>query len=596
MKTKLTALAMGTVMMAGATPVAFAATTEVNTEDTKVSAEQLQGNTPVDAQQEIQDTEKEKKGISSETPITAGKVKHILISGNKTVPSDKILEHVKHTKVGDEYSREVVVQDVQEIVQSGLVQAAKAKALQNNGELYVVFEVEEVSAVKAIGFEGSTIFTPEELSQMVALKAGDDFSRDVVREDSERIRNAYAAKGFIAVVGNVNNNDGVITYTIHEAKVGGVQYEGNKKTKDWVLDKLTGPYLKKGAMLRNDNLQGAYNAIANSGYFSNVKIDATDIPEEPGSVMLNVKVKETSTGAWNIGGAYSDTYGAELVGGIYDKNLGGTAKSLALDFGIGTERDHYTLTFTDPYWRKSNTAVYAKAFKTDKSVDNDYFEYDETHTGGEIGFSKPVSRDNRTTMYANFRMDKIGVDDQKRGPLLDSLQENSVTLGVIHDGRNMNTGSGTVLEGSATSSLEVLGSDFNFTKFVASAKSYKRLNNRDMLAARGIIKYSPDNLPGIEQFTIGGSDSVRGLNEDEQRGDKSVLASLEYRHSFTDKLQGVVFVDAGKAWSDEIDNELKVAAGLGLRVTTALGVLRLDVAQVQGSDKPKFLFGIGQTF
>ena len=121
------------------------------------------------------------------------------------------------------------------------------------------------------------------------------------------------------------------------------------------------------------------------------------------------------------------------------------------------------------------------------------------------------------------------------------------------------------------------------------------MSKRDVLAARTVINYSPDNLPGVEQFTIGGSSTVRGLKEDEQRGDKSVLATVELRHNFNKNLQGVAFVDAGKAWSDKVKNDVATSVGLGLRVSTALGMLRLDMAKAE-SESPKCLFGIGQSF
>lgn len=95
--------------------------------------------------------------------------------------------------------------------------------------------------------------------------------------------------------------------------------------------------------------------------------------------------------------------------------------------------------------------------------------------------------------------------------------------------------------------------------------------------------------------SIGGANSVRGLDEDEQKGNKSVLATLELRHDLSDTVQGVVFVDAGKAWNDSIDNAMKVGTGLGLRIKTAMGILRLDAAK-SGGNSVKYMFGIGQSF
>ena len=70
---------------------------------------------------------------------------------------------------------------------------------------------------------------------------------------------------------------------------------------------------------------------------------------------------------------------------------------------------------------------------------------------------------------------------------------------------------------------------------------------------------------------------------------------MELRHDLSKTVQGVVFVDAGKAWSDEINNSLKVATGLGVRIKTAMGVLRLDASK-GGGNGWKYMFGIGQSF
>ena len=70
---------------------------------------------------------------------------------------------------------------------------------------------------------------------------------------------------------------------------------------------------------------------------------------------------------------------------------------------------------------------------------------------------------------------------------------------------------------------------------------------------------------------------------------------MELRHDISSKVQGVVFIDAGKAWSEEVSNSFKVAAGLGLRIKTAMGILRLDAAK-SGGEGIKYMFGIGQSF
>ena len=541
-----------------------------------------------------EDTEnKEQK----DSPISVGNendiVKHILIEGNTNLPKEDILKLITNTKIDEPYKKDAVKEDLKNISNSGIIQKVKARAIQNNGELYIVFDVTETSEIKTIEIKGNTLISTEELKGLLISKPNEQFNRETVERDIDNIKQAYRDAGYIAIVSDVNNTDGNVTYNIAEAKIENVVYSGNTKTKDWVLDKITSKTLKKGDFLTTKALQKVYDKLASTGFFKTVKIDAKD-GSSKGNIVLNINVEEDKTGEWSLGGGYSNTYKAQLLGGIRDKNFRGEAKSIGFDFGIGKGKNNFSLSYVDPYWKKSDTKVYAEIFNSTKDVDTSYAKYTEKHTGGTIGFSKPITQDKKTHMYMNATIDNIKADYES-GMKIDGIKENTVTLGVIHDTRDEGQVSGTVVEGAVTTSQKFFGSDDSYTKFMAQVKNYAQLSARDVLASRLQVKYSPNDLPKISQFTIGGADSVRGMEEDAQRGNKSVLASMELRHDISKTVQGVVFVDAGKAWSDEINNSLKVAAGLGVRIKTAMGVLRLDAAK-GGGDGWKYMFGIGQSF
>lgn len=527
-----------------------------------------------------------------DTPNVEQKVKHIIVEGNTTLKEEDILKLVTNTQVDSVYSKDNVKKDLEAIAGAGIVQSVKARAVQNNGDLYIVFEVEELSEIKSIQITGNTLVDTEEISNALVSKAGEQFNKETVEKDIENIKALYSDKGYMAIVSEVNNDNGDVKYTIAEARIESVVYEGNTKTKEWVLDKITGKRLKKGEFLTTKALQNVYKDLAVTGFFKDVHINA-DEGSSKGNVVLKIKVTEDKSGEWNLGGGYSDSYKAEIVGGIRDKNLNGEAKSIGYDFGFGKDRNHFSLTYYDPYWKKSDTAVYGKIFKSQKDVDNAYAKYTEKHTGGTIGFSKPISADNKTKMHANFTADKIEADN-KSGHHINDLQDNHITVGVVHDSREEDQISGTVVEGAMTVSHSLFGSGSDYTKFMAGVKNYVELSAKNVLASRLQVNYSPDNLPDVAQFSIGGADSVRGLDEDAQKGNKSVLASLELRHQMSKTVQGVVFVDAGKAWSDAVENSLKVAAGIGLRINTAMGMLRLDIANA--GEGMKYMFGIGQSF
>ncbi len=100
---------------------------------------------------------------------------------------------------------------------------------------------------------------------------------------------------------------------------------------------------------------------------------------------------------------------------------------------------------------------------------------------------------------------------------------------------------------------------------------------------------------------MGGAETLRGYDPYAFSGNKQVLANAEYRVKLSDNLQGVVFADAGNAWSDDDDDttaerkQLKYGAGIGLRIDTPIGMIRLDYGW--GKDgKGQSYFSIGQPF
>ena len=95
-----------------------------------------------------------------------------------------------------------------------------------------------------------------------------------------------------------------------------------------------------------------------------------------------------------------------------------------------------------------------------------------------------------------------------------------------------------------------------------------------------------DALPPELRFFAGGDRSVRGfdyqaIGETNSEGDVIggeylTVLSAEYEHYFLDNWGAAVFVDAGDAYSSELD--ANVGAGIGVRWRSPVGLVRLDVA------------------
>ena len=76
------------------------------------------------------------------------------------------------------------------------------------------------------------------------------------------------------------------------------------------------------------------------------------------------------------------------------------------------------------------------------------------------------------------------------------------------------------------------------------------------------------------------------------------LVNAEYRFPVVDKITGVIFLDSGHAWENRKDmhlEDMRSSAGLGARMNTPLGQIRLDYGFTETGDG-KFHFSIGNTF
>lgn len=157
--------------------------------------------------------------------------------------------------------------------------------------------------------------------------------------------------------------------------------------------------------------------------------------------------------------------------------------------------------------------------------------------------------------------------------------------------------------GVERSIVDVLGSDLSFTTGVLDFRKYLRFTNRTQFAARFYGATSQGDQPMT--FYLGGGYTLRGYDDFEFEGSNVLLASLELRYPFIDRLimrgpiplslggiRGVFFFDIGGAWNGDLDAlrvahvvdgeeelaDLNASYGFGVRMWLAYFLMKLDFA------------------
>jgi len=188
---------------------------------------------------------------------------------------------------------------------------------------------------------------------------------------------------------------------------------------------------------------------------------------------------------------------------------------------------------------------------------------------------------------------------------------------------------GDVISLNVEQALDFLGSDWNFTKYWLEAKYYTPvtklgevfdidLGTKDtpvIFAARVRAGFSSGEIPFMDQYFLGGDKDLRGYEEDEFYGTEMFLANFEIRIPIEQAFGLVFFYDVGNAWGDSdplIDylyrtvghgaarsssfdlSDLHDSYGIGVRVRTPLGNLRIDLAE--GEYETYTHFGFGELF
>ncbi len=521
-----------------------------------------------------------------------------------------------------------------------------------NGLCKVIIQVDENPTVQNINLTGSGPIKPEEVRPLIHFKPpgpgqpGTVYNVNQFRRDVTDIVDLYNHKGYFVTVGqDVGVDDkGVLNVPLQVTRVAEIKIVGAHKTKRFVITRemntKVGDYYNTNTLLK-DRVR-----LLNLDLFDDVT--PSEYPVGPGREGLTINVVEKRTGTVTAGVGYSDR--AQLIGfaEIVESNFRGTGEAVSLrgETGGVAGRSSIELGFNEPYLDRKRTALNVQLY--DKVVyrfSNDLSSsfgvagntigtdrrYNEQRIGTTIQVSRPFKDIYRAALSVraeNVITDRLALPIQdvgiiQNGPIYvlgGSLIRNTrdLDLDPVSGGfqtLNLSIGHADLKPPALTTNSFVPGNfgNANFSKAFFEARQYfslsgpRRKPNQDKtsIALRAQFGTATGTLPFFEQFFVGGGDNLRGYNDDRFWGKYLFLGSAEFRQPLAPKFKGVIFVDVGDAWGGSYQNinllgfqqgpfRPHVGVGLGIRVVTPIGPLRLDYGI--GDEGGRTHFAIGPTF
>lgn len=405
--------------------------------------------------------------------------------------------------------------------------------------------------LEKINFEGNTVISDAELEHLALEVLGEDVFFDELLEVCSKVTNLYHSKGYLTSYATIPPQrivDGVATIKIIESKVGELNIENEKWTREWYLKHIImgKAGLREGDVFNAKNLQRAMKEINKESYVQvQTEVERQEGGEENTAITLNVRDRFPV----QLGFAYDD-YGRRYTGeqrvsflvgmhnltGLGDKIYGGTVLSsgatgwmAGYSLPVSSYGTRLSFDFSDSHVRlgrglesmniKGNaqsyfTKITHPLIQTAKSDLYFYSGYD--YVKANTTTNNPYTKNSDYQLNV-WRSGLYGMTDDNYGRWIGNL------------GIDFGMGGSDKLHSQY---------DTTFFKMTAGITRAQRLFTRSMGIVRVNAQYSPNKLFAAEQMQVGGPYTLRGFQPAEAIGDYGVSGTVEYRTPipFMDKL------------------------------------------------------------
>lgn len=514
----------------------------------------------------------------------------------------------------------------------------KTEFSDNNEKIAINIEVNEGIQYKVgdISFTGQLgKITNDDLKKLLEIKSGDVFNRQIVISDIQKITDLYADQGYAFVNINPITSDFLDTVNItidiflnKKVYVNRIIISGNTRTLDEVIRREIG--ISEGGLYSRSTLRESIMSLRRLGYFSNVEIEANDIPGVNDKIDLLVQVEETKTGAVNFSVSHSNTYGISFGAGIKEKNIFGSGNTLNAEFKLSESYNRLSFYFEDPNYNDQGHSISYGVFASeikDDDIMRDSYEIDTK--GLSLGYGIPLTKNTRINSSLEYSKNEVKCGSSFASASYESKQcldksNDEFKLGVNWSESTLNDFMYPT-DGKSNSidfGIALPIGDYEYYQFNASHQSYEPINDNLTLKLSGSLGlasgYGGKELPFYKRYFGGGSGSVRGFgnkslgplypNKKSKGGELSILGSANIISPalFFDDNENMrmsAFIDVGNIYDQSSDislDDLRMSSGVGFAYLSPIGAIGMylsaPILKKSGDVIENFGFSLGTGF
>ncbi len=450
--------------------------------------------------------------------------------------------------------------------------------------------------IKKVEVNGSTVFSQEQLAKAVASFVGQELTYEqllVIRTAINQlyVSNGYQTSGSFLPPQDINN--GVIQVQVVEGELERIDIEGLKRLRpNYVRSRIRQAAF---APLNIHRLEAALQLLQNDPLLSRVEAELT-AGSEPGKSVLVVKLQERSpfNAALVIDNREVPSVGS--IGGtlaISDNDLLGFGDRLSLEAGITGGVNSYNASYVVPINPRNGTIGFRYSNGRNRVTEQPFAPLEITGRAQTyaLDFRQPIILTPRVELAlglsAQLRRSRTFLFDSEPFSFTEGPEDGASKVSVLRfntdwvNRRNPNT----LLAASSTFSLGLgvfdattndTGTDGRFLSWLGQFQYVRALNSQRDAVVVGCVaaQLTGDSLLPLEQFSIGGIDTVRGYRTNQRVGDNGITGSVELRLPIVRDqgfglIQLVPFIDGGTIWSNSNN---QVASADGTLLSTGLGL------------------------